>query len=60
MIIWIVAAYIQPIRLRYIEEDLTGKILRFSGWGDTSEGLKNFLMILQFNLKTYTDQKNCS
>jgi hypothetical protein len=37
-IIWIVSAYIKPIRLRYIEEDLTGKFLHFSGWGQTSDG----------------------
>ena len=37
-IIWVVAAYIQPIRLRYIAEDLSGKFLCFSGWGQTSEG----------------------
>jgi hypothetical protein len=29
--------YIQPIRLRYIEEDLTSKFLCFSGWGETSD-----------------------
>jgi hypothetical protein len=36
-IIWSVAACIQPIRLRYIEDCLDGKPVRVSGWGSTYE-----------------------
>jgi len=52
--------YIQPIRLRYIEEDLTGKILRFSGWGDTSEDNSTAIPLLTFAYLTAITNTECA
>jgi hypothetical protein len=54
-----VSVYINPIRLRNIAGDLAGTIARVSGWGTTSEGKYNFLIISHFNLKNCTYQNGC-
>jgi hypothetical protein len=41
-----ISAYISPIRLRNVAGDLAGARLRASGWGKTSDGKYNCLIIL--------------
>ena len=54
-----VTAYISRIRLRNILDDLTGRVVRVSGWGRTSDSKYKFLIILNFNLKNCTYQIDC-
>jgi hypothetical protein len=54
-----VSDFISPIRLRNIPGDLAGERVRISGWGQTSEGKYNFLIVSHFSLKNSTYQNGC-
>jgi len=48
-----------PVRLRPAPNIGGGVVARVSGWGRTSDGKYNFLIILYFNLKNCTYQIDC-
>jgi len=54
-----VSANRSPIRLCPQPSLPAGVVARVSGWGRTSDGKYNFLIILYFNLKICTYQTDC-